>query len=450
MTTAFRPVPGALLRNRLVEIVHRVLSGRDGFPELSRSRCASLSFAALGVDSLAGAELTLEIEEELGFALSPADIFAYPDVESLAQIIERRESPGGPYSAAPPSAARRHRLARMLDDATLPTNIRPIGRTRASTILVTGATGFVGAHLVRALLRDPGARVRCLVRDRAGDVREATARVRSALERYAPWDSSFATRLEVAVGDLTRPSLGLDETAFADLAGSTGAIFHAAADVDWIQPYEALREANVVGTRELLRLACTGEAKPFHFISSLGVCYDTDWRDAGAETDEPLATLPGLHLGYAQSKCVAEALVYEAGRRGLPVTIVRPALVSGDSQSGVSNADDLVSLFMRGCIRMGAAPDLDWAMDSVPADHRAFITSRTHPRDTGVSACSGCGCAGTRWSWCPIARGRTGCAPTRRLRITRSIHCAPSFSALSKGSEGFRFPSSMKSTGVAR
>src|SRR5215213_4667390 len=116
MTTVFRPTSGALLRGRLADIVHRVLSGRDGFPEVSRGQCAALSFAALGVDSLAGAELTLEIEEELGVALSPSDVFAYPDVESLAGFIERREVVATEYAPPLPTPTRQHRLARMLED----------------------------------------------------------------------------------------------------------------------------------------------------------------------------------------------------------------------------------------------------------------------------------------------------------------------------------------------
>jgi hypothetical protein len=81
--------------------------------------------------------------------------------------------------------------------------------------------------------------------------------------------------------------------------------------------------------------------------------------------------LSGLSLGYAQSKCVAESLVRQAIERGCRATIARPTLVSGDSTSGISNADDLLSRLLRGCIQMGAAPDLDWAMDCVPVDHVA-------------------------------------------------------------------------------
>jgi hypothetical protein len=123
----------------------------------------------------------------------------------------------------------------------------------------------------------------------------------------------------------------------------------------------------VLGTGELLRLACM-HGRPFHFVSSLSVCYSTI---APARVDEGFDALPhlgGVHLGYAQTKVVAEALVNEAGRRGLPVTIYRPSLISGHSVTGAFNGDDLLSLLVKGCVRMGCAPDLDWTLDAMPVD----------------------------------------------------------------------------------
>ena len=78
-----------------------------------------------------------------------------------------------------------------------------------------------------------------------------------------------------------------------------------------------------------------------------------------------------LPLPYAQSKCVAEALVREAAARGLSACIYRPGLVGGDSRTGSSNLCDLVAALMKGCIQMGAAPDLDWAFDVLPVDYVA-------------------------------------------------------------------------------
>ena len=74
--------------------------------------------------------------------------------------------------------------------------------------------------------------------------------------------------------------------------------------MNWVFPYPSLRNTNVAGTLELLRLACRRVAIPFHFVSSLSVVYSTIGpREAGEEFDA-LPHLRGLHLGYAQTKAV--------------------------------------------------------------------------------------------------------------------------------------------------
>jgi thioester reductase-like protein len=119
------------------------------------------------------------------------------------------------------------------------------------------------------------------------------------------------------------------------IADSVGAIYHAAAAVDWVRPYEELRDANVFGTRELLRLAAPARQNPFTSFELGGLLFHSATGDA-LESDDPLLNLRGLRLGYAQSKCVAESLVRQAAERGGRMTVARPTLVSGDSTSGIS------------------------------------------------------------------------------------------------------------------
>jgi thioester reductase-like protein len=180
----------------------------------------------------------------------------------------------------------------------------------------------------------------------------------------------FERRVRVVEGDLSAPSLGLTPWQLDALADDVDAVCHAGAVVNWVLPYRALRAANVESTRDLLAFA-SRRCVPFHFVSSLSVCYSTL---APADVDERFDALPalgGLHFGYAQTKAIAEALVREAGARGLPITIYRPSFISGHSASGAYNADDILARTVSGCVRMGAAPDLDWALDCVPVDTAA-------------------------------------------------------------------------------
>ena len=332
------------------------------------------SFSSLGIDSLAAAELTAEIEDLLGVELPLTAVHEYPSIAALARFIEGDAGPS-PFD-------------RMRADSVLSPEITPHGRGRrtsdARSILLTGATGFLGAHLLRSLLDETDATVLCLVRCRGSC---GMTRLHENLARYGLSDEQVAERVVAIDGDLSRPMLGLAERAFSALAQRVDAIVHGGASVDWVRGYDALRDTNVLGTREILRLACHGAPKPVHFVSSLGVCYSTLGPRAIDEGANALVHLEGLSLGYAQSKCVAESLVGEAGRRGLPVTITRPALVSGDSTSGRSNVDDLLTRFIAGCVAMGAAPDLDWRVDCLPVDQVArAITriARAHERGTDV------------------------------------------------------------------
>jgi thioester reductase-like protein len=346
---------GTALAGAGVRDLRRLVAGALGLPPDAVEPHVPLS--RYGLDSLGAIELAACVGDVLGRDLPEWLDPGAATLEDLGRILAGEASP-----IAPPLAERLRR------DAVLPDGIRPgppAATARAPrTVLLTGATGFVGAHLLTELLRATAARVVCLVR--APDPREARARLRRTLARYALPDLAGDERVDVLPGDLAAPRLGLSPDGWRQLG--VEAIYHAAALVNWVAPYDALRAVNVGGTLELLRLACQPPSKPVHFVSSLAVCYATGGPRLVAESDDVLARVAALPLGYAQSKCVAEALVREAGLRGLPVTIVRPGLVAGDRRSGVSNPDDLLSALLKGCIQMGAAPDLDWRVDCEPVD----------------------------------------------------------------------------------
>jgi thioester reductase-like protein len=324
-------------------------------------------FALMGLDSLATIELGAALESALGLELSPEVMAECRDIRSLAARVQAdRSRSNAARSGLDP-------LAKMLADSVLPEDVYPHrrdkrprvgGLLKAKRILVTGATGFVGGQLAADLIERSAASLVCLVRDGSMSGRR---RLFDRLASLGVTRGLFAARVETVEGDLSQTRLGLTEAAFAAAGDRVEAILHAGASVNWVYPYASLRGANVLGTRELLRLACR-RSVPFHFVSSLSVCYASCGPGRADERFEPLEHLHGIHLGYAQSKAVAEALVREAGRRGLPAHIYRPSLVTGNSRTGAFNADDLLSLMIKGCIHMGAAPDLDWALDCIPVD----------------------------------------------------------------------------------
>jgi thioester reductase-like protein len=318
--------------------------------------------ASYGLDSLRSLELVAALEDATGRSLPESFCFEHPTLSALAGALEGLATDTAPWSADLELAA----------DVTVALG-EPAPTPRH--ILLTGATGLVGGYLLRALVDATDAQVWCLVRAPA---RQGLARVRANLERYGLWQEVLAKRIEIVRGDLSAPRLGLADDEYSSVATITDAVIHAAADVDWVQPYRVLRAANVIGTLELLRIAGASRPKPLQFISSLSVCHIPGGPPVVDETTDCLPFIDRLPLGYAQTKCVAERLCEGAHRRGLPVRVIRPALVAGDSRSGASNADDLVGRLVRGCIDMHAAPDLDWSFDAVPVDElaRAVVAAR--------------------------------------------------------------------------
>ena len=344
--------------------------------------------ALYGLDSLRSVELGAELEGAFRRSLPDELLSDHPSIDALVRFLED----GDPLARAPDDD---RNIDRMRADGELPFDIRPeAGPAPVPTsaparsderVLLTGATGFLGAHLLRTLLTETGAEVLCLVRCRGSD-ETPWRRVRASLERYRLWDDAFIGRIHTVTGDLSQPGLGLGPGGHLTVASAVDTVYHAAADVDWVSPYGALRAANVTATRELLRLACRGRPKAFHFISSLSVCHAVGGRRSVAEDDDLLWSAERLPIGYAQTKCVAEALVRQARARGLRASIHRPALLAGDSATGVSRHDDLVSSLFKGCIEMGTAPDLDWRVDAVPVDQAARAIVHLSANAPGVAA----------------------------------------------------------------
>jgi thioester reductase-like protein len=252
-----------------------------------------------------------------------------------------------------------------------------------SAVLLTGATGFVGAFLLGELLRSRDDDVLCLVR--AEDEDHAMRRLLDNLAAYGVEVGPARSRIRPVVGDLAAPRLGLTDQAFADLHDSIGSVFHNGATVKWTYPYSRLAPSNVHGTQEVLRLATLGAPRPVHFTSTVGVFSSAeDDRDVVHEDDD-LASSGPLVVGYAQSKWVAERMVRTAHDRGLPVTIHR-INTGGHSRTGAFNRLDHLSMLIKGCIEAGIAPlDARMPLQPAPVDFvaRGIVELASQPEFTG-------------------------------------------------------------------
>jgi amino acid adenylation domain-containing protein/thioester reductase-like protein len=233
-------------------------------------------------------------------------------------------------------------------------------------ILLTGATGFLGAHLLRELLAATDARIWCLVRGR--DESEALRRIAQAAERYE-LPAPPPGRVAPLPGDLAQPGLGLPEAQFRTLARDVDIIYHPGALVNFIYPYQELRAANVAGTREVIRLAGEFRGIPLHYVSTTAVLAGLGVEGTRKVTEEtPLGYPEQLRMGYVETKYVAEELVRNAGRAGLPVAIYRPLDIVGSIDTGAWSTTTEMCALIRFMTDTGLAPDIDLSLDYVPAD----------------------------------------------------------------------------------
>ena len=233
------------------------------------------------------------------------------------------------------------------------------------TVFLTGATGFLGAFILRGLLsHERIKKVICIVRSTT-DAKAAKRLMQSASDRGV-WDERWIRtgRLEVLCGDLDKEAFGLHPREWDRIIGEADVVLHNGAlvssistflspnfldsftseKVHWVYPYERLHSANVLGTLKAIEFACQGRPKQFIFVSSTSAI-DTEYyirlsesllqeRKGGISEDDILeGSRTGLKTGYGQSKWVSEKLLFEAGKRGLCGYIVRPGYIVGDAET---------------------------------------------------------------------------------------------------------------------
>ncbi|MEU9659104.1 thioester reductase domain-containing protein [Streptomyces chartreusis] len=342
-------------------------------------------FFDAGGTSVSAVELVSALEDELGVTVDLDEVFA--DARPVALARHRLSGtaapiavPETPAPAAPPAVVRPAPVASPSDATARPEDLSQILADLAladrlpfvaspeplppSRILLTGATGFLGSHMLLDLLRHSDAHVYCLVR--AADEEAALGRLGDALKSYAlPWSSEVRRRVTVLPGDIRRPHLGLSDEVWNTLTHELDSVVSVAAAVDFLRGYQSLRTSNVLGALTLAELAATGRAKPLHHISSIAVFNEVGIPSMGE--DDPLAHIDRLIAGYDQTKWAAEVALRRARDHGLIVTAMRPGGIGGHTRTGAYNAQDLSSGLISAFGRFRTVPAFRY-LNAAPVD----------------------------------------------------------------------------------
>ncbi|OBH37738.1 oxidoreductase [Mycobacterium intracellulare] len=351
---------------------------------------ADAHFTDLGGDSLSALTFgnllreIFDVDVPVGVIVSPAN-----DLAAIAAYIEAERA----GSKRPTFAAVHGRgattvhasdltLDKFLDEATLaaaPSLPKPA--TEVRTVLLTGATGFLGRYLALDWLERMDmvdGKVIALVRARTDD--EARARLDKTFgvgsphgdpQLLAHYQRLAADHLEVIAGDKGEANLGLDPQTWQRLADTVDVIVDPAALVNHVLPYSELFGPNALGTAELIRIALTSKQKPYTYVSTIGVgdqirpgefVENADIRQISATR----AINDGYANGYGNSKWAGEVLLREAHDLcGLPVSVFRCDMILADTTyAGQLNLPDMFTRLMLSLVATGIAPGSFYELDA--------------------------------------------------------------------------------------
>lgn len=393
------------------------------------------SFFEIGGHSLLATKTVKMINERFSGSLSIITFMEAPTIRDLSNFLTNGSS----------SAAAMKKVDMIAEALALDPSIYPFPTRKGNTmsrfriessallkprvIFLTGATGYLGSHILSELLQIPGLTTICLARAKTDAA--AKQRLLQTMEKYKLLkgtveaikladkednasnpgtihssdektdeaydlgvDEVLESRLIAVAGDFSKPLLGIDDLKFKSLALEIDSIIHCGAEVNLIKPYSSLKESNVLGTQEILRLATTNgfiktKVKPVHYISTNGIFpVEAEAYPEKSSEENSIVHLkedvdldkfsPFLTEGYAMTKWVAERMCTIAESRGLPVSILRPGNMAGSSITGLSNPDDLTYLLLQGILEAGCAPivDTDYALDLTPVDFAAKAVSQ--------------------------------------------------------------------------
>jgi thioester reductase-like protein len=240
-----------------------------------------------------------------------------------------------------------------------------------ATVFFTGFPGFLGTALLpRVLHRRPDDEAVCLVQQRF--LPQAQARV----DELTAADPTLAERIQLVVGDITLPGLGLGERG-QELSDRTVQIHHLAAAYDLEVTREVGMRVNVEGTRHVLAFATAcADLQRFHYVST---CY-VSGRYAGVFRESDLVKGQVFNNFYEETKYLAELLVEEARAAGLPTTTYRPAVVGGDAATGATQKYDGPYVIIRWLLKQPSTAVLPVIGD--PTGYRFNVV----PRDWVIDA----------------------------------------------------------------
>lgn len=322
----------------------------------------SSSFFELGGNSLLVIKMLSLVSQQIGKEFSVGQFMGVPTIACLVEQTENRD--GGSKSTY-------DFLKQLKTDATLNLTIQPLQQKNPhifhpNHILITGATGFVGAHLLHELLETTSAKIYCLVR--APSHEEALKKINEKSMKYELSSHLRLNRIIPILGNLDQKKLGLSEHDFSQLSHDIDSIYHVGALVHHIYDYKKLYKTNVQSTVEILNMATCKKNKALHFISTLGAACISPFERIPLVKKGSKEAILNLN-GYLLSKWISEQLLKEASHRGIVAHIYRPGNIIAGMRGIYEPDTNHVLLRLKGILQLGKAYiDENETLEMMPVD----------------------------------------------------------------------------------
>ena len=333
----------------------------------------------MGADSL----LAIKFKTELlahNINIAYSDIFQYKTIRELAAIHEQSQIKTlEEYNFSLCEKALQNNTVSQLSTA-----LSHIETNNCNNILLLGANGFVGSHILYNFIKKDKGIAYCIIRDKNN--KEAKARFLDVLHFYfgTELDSYFDSRIHMVKGDILKPDFGLTPEQYQSLINSTDVVVNTAAMVKHYGSKNKFKEINVDLTKKLIDL-CIQNKKRFLHISSLSVSgnlsLDGDYSERAKLSTEPLNfSEQNLFIGqnldneYINSKFLAEKLILEAiAKQNLHAQILRLGNVTNRYSDGVFQMNYQENAFLNrihSFIQLGILPEnlVDMYIEFTPVD----------------------------------------------------------------------------------
>jgi thioester reductase-like protein len=285
----------------------------------------------------------------------------------------------------------------------------------SETVLLTGATGFLGMELLARLIEREDCSVVCLIRAESAEA--AAERLAGVIARLYDDPPEAAARVRAIAGDVAAEGLGLSPDEREELEASVTSVVHCAASISFDLTLEEARAVNTAGPVRMLELsraiAERGRLRRHVHVSTAYVA--GRYEGLFHETDLDLGQ--GFRNTYEHSKFDGEVAV-NAAADGLPVVIARPSIIVGDSRSGWTSAFNVIYWPMRAFSRGlmdEVAIDPAAVADVVPIDYVAdgLMALLDHPEVGGTIALVAAAVAPTNGELIELACRQFGREPPR-------------------------------------